>query len=120
MPFVMQELLLLIIITIVLIAVIILSDREGHDKKSRTDEHRKRVEKTENTIDNVGGLSKRIFVILGSVVLVLAFSFITAKVIPKIGDALVEGILQSLFESCAGPGHHEYSCAALLTRISAN
>ena len=111
MPFVTLEIFLIIIVTIIVIAVIKIYDSEGYDKKSRTDEYRKREETMENITDNVKGSAKTIFIILGLTVLGLVFSVIAVKVIPKIGDALVEGILQSLFESCMGPGQHECSCA---------
>lgn len=107
MPSLTLEILFVIIVAI----IIIFYGSEKNDKRSRTDEYKKRVVKLKKSTENVTVSAKTIFVICGLIVLCLVFSVIMAEIIPKIGDAILEGILHSIFESCMGPGHHECSCA---------
>jgi Na+/H+ antiporter NhaC len=115
MAIVKLGILLIIIITIIMIAVIKLYDTDEYARKTQTDEYKEREEK-------VRRITKKTVIIIGIAVLMLVISIIMAINSKKIADALLEAILDSCAKSCeeslCGPGHHEYSCAALFTAIN--
>lgn len=133
MAIVKLGILLIIIITIIMIAVIKLYDIDEYARKTQTDEYKKREEKVRAVI-------KKTFIVLGMVVLIVAVSVINLLasikekeaekaretssniwgiwIFESCGDSCSDSCGDACEESLCGPGHHEYSCAALFTAIN--